>query len=126
MNMLAEILVPATFFSAVVLTVGLVSYFRFRQRKLLAETVLRLLKDGKQVTPEIIRALSQPVPQSKKDFRSGVVLLGIGISIYIFSVVIELPTSGNMNLKNAVGSLAFIPLVMGITYLLLSRLQLKQ
>jgi hypothetical protein len=125
MNMWVEILVPASFFLAVVTGVGLTVYFRFKQRKLLADTTLKLLEDGKPVSPEVIRTLAQPVPQSQKDYRLGVILVGLGVAIYGFSVVVSLPTSGNTNLQDAIAGLAILPLVMGVTFLILSKLQPK-
>lgn len=126
MNMWVDILVPATFFAAVVLSVALVVYFRFRQRKLMADTILKLLEQGKTVTPEVIKALAQPVPQSAKDFRLGIILLGVGASIYGFSVIADLPTGGNISLQSAIAGLAFLPVVMGLTFLLLSKLNLAR
>lgn len=125
MNMWVDILVPASFFLAVVTGVGLTVYFRFKQRKLLADTTLKLLEDGKPVSPEVIRTLAQPVPQSQKDYRLGVILVGLGVAIYGFSVVVSLPTSGNTNLQDAIAGLAILPLVMGVTFLILSKLQPK-
>lgn len=125
MNMWVEVLVPASFFLAVVTGVGLTVYFRFKQRKLLADTTLKLLEDGKPVSPEVIRTLAQPVPQSQKDYRLGVILVGLGVAIYGFSVVVSLPTSGNTNLQDAIAGLAILPLVMGVTFLILSKLQPK-
>jgi len=125
MNMWVEILVPASFFLAVVTGVGLTVYFRFKQRKLLADTTLKLLEDGKPVSPEVIRTLAQPVPQSQKDYRLGVILVGLGVAIYGFSVVVSLPTNGNTNLQDAIAGLAILPLVMGVTFLILSKLQPK-
>lgn len=124
MNAWVDIMVPASFFIAVVTAVFIISLFRFKQRKLLAKTTLSLLEQGKSVTPEVIHALGEGRRQSIKDLRLGLILLGSGAAILGFTWVIELPTSGNMNLENAIAALAILPLVMGIVFIGLSKLKL--
>ncbi|WP_258807064.1 DUF6249 domain-containing protein [Pseudidiomarina sp. CB1] len=124
MNAWVDIMVPASFFIAVVAAVFIISLFRFKQRKLLAKTTLSLLEQGKSVTPEVIHALGEGRRQSIKDLRLGLILLGSGAAILGFTWVIELPTSGNMNLENAIAALAILPLVMGIVFIGLSKLKL--
>lgn len=124
MNAWVEIMVPASFFIAVVVAVFIISWFRFKQRKLLAKTTLSLIEQGKSVTPEVIHALGEGRRQSVRDLRLGLILLGCGVAILGFTWVIELPTNGNMDLENALAALSILPLVMGIVFIGLSKLKL--
>lgn len=124
MNPWIEILVPASFFTAVVLAVFIFALFRFKQRKLLAKTALSLVEQGKTITPEVIHALGAGQQQSARDLRLGILLLGCAVAILGFSWVIELPTNGNMSLENAIAALAILPGVMGVVFIGLSKLKL--
>lgn len=126
MNPWVEVLVPASFFIAIVIAVFILAFFRFKQRRLLAQTTLSLVEQGKSVTPEVIHALGTGQQQSAKDLRLGILLLGCAVAIWGFTWVIELPTNGNMNLENAIAALAILPGVMGLVFVVLSKLKLAQ
>jgi hypothetical protein len=124
MNDVAEIAVPAIFFIAVVMCIAIISYAQFRHKKLIAESVLKLIESDKTISPEAIHALASPVPQHKKDLRLGVILLSIAFAIVGFASVIELPTNGNTSLTNIAMGFAIFPAVMGGCFLLLSQLKI--
>lgn len=104
------------FFGCPVLVFGLLFYFAFSRNRMMHKTI-RLMVEKGQPVPE---ALLNPPPHVRKrsDMRRGVILLMIGIGLTLFFGAVN-------DWDNGAWTLGLIPLLIGVGYLLVWKLEGK-
>ncbi len=110
------ILVPISMFAGITIVLGLVFWFRFRNRREMQQTIRMALDKGHELTPEIIDRLGQPQPPKDKDLRLAVIWLALAIALVLCGVFV--PDPSGYALKGIWAGAAF-PLCIGLGYLLL-------
>lgn len=109
--------VPMVLFLAIAATFCVKYYFAHRSRQDVQATVRLALERGDPLTPDVLDRLVQaPAPQ-RTDLRRGVVGIGLGIGLGVFGLVLGQPDAVRPML--AVG---MVPLLLGLAYLVLWRL----
>lgn len=109
--------VPMVLFLAIAATFCVKYYFVHRSRQDVQATVRLALERGDPLTPEVLDRLVQaPTPQ-RTDLRRGVVGIGLGVGLGVFGLVLGQPDAVRPML--AVG---MVPLLLGLAYLVLWRL----
>ena len=70
--------------------VGFVTYFRFRRRREVQETIRIAIEKGQELPTEFLETISSPKekPRKDQDLRRGVVLIAVGIGIGAFGVLV--------------------------------------
>jgi len=108
---LIPLLVPLGFFAMVATVVGLVFSARERQRRLTHETIRLMIEKGQPVPPELF--LDPKIAKPRNDLRRGVLLISAGIGIAIFFLTHH----------DRAWSLGVIPLVVGVGYIIIWKIQ---
>ncbi len=105
-----------TIFGAPVLIVGVILYFGFSKNRMMHKTVRMMVEKGQPV-PE---ALLNPPPAVRKrsDMRRGVVLAMVGLGLMLFLGAVN-------DWENGSWAVGIIPLLIGVGYLLVWKLEGK-
>lgn len=114
-----EVLVPLIVFSTVVLLVALILWYQLSKKK----AFLRFVSEHDGISVDAIRALGQQFFSPSNDLRRGVFLLGIALAVWGFSLAVDFPQRGNLDLNHALFGIGLFPLFAGLAHLLLYRLE---
>jgi uncharacterized protein DUF6249 len=107
-----------TIFGAPVLIVALILYFSFSKSRALHKTVRMMVEKGQPV-PEALLAPPPPAQRQRSDLRRGVVLTMIGIGVIAF-------LGAASEWEGGAWTLGLIPLLIGVGYLLVWKLDTKK
>ena len=108
------IVVPVAVFTAGVLIVFVIMYFKAKTRAGVQKTIRLALEKGNELTPELLDRLAAPKQSQSSDLRRGVIALSIGIGFAIFGTIIGEPDA----VRPIIG-VGMFPAVIGIGYLIL-------
>ncbi len=91
--------------------VGFVTYFRFRRRREVQETIRIAIEKGQELPTEFLETISSPKQEPKKDqdLRRGVVLIAVGLGIGAFGFLV-----GEADAVGPLMGIGSIPLLIGL------------
>lgn len=91
--------------------VGFVTYFRFRKRREVQETIRIAIEKGQELPTEFLETISSPKEEPKKDqdLRRGVVLVAVGLGIGAFGFLV-----GEDDAVGPLMGIGSIPLLIGL------------
>jgi hypothetical protein len=118
MEFAEEILIPIAFFGTVALIIWLVVSFRHRGRADKQQTIRLALEKGAELTPELMKSISEPEPPKNRDLRNGLIWLALGVGLALCGLAVPDP-SGNA-LRGCLSGAAF-PFSIGVAYLIMWR-----
>ncbi len=98
-------------FACPVAIVGAILFYRHRHNLVLHKTLAAMIDKGVPIPPELL----QPEKRPKSDLQRGIVLVAVGIGLIIFFVAE----------RESAWGLGFIPLLIGVGYLLAWKLAKK-
>lgn len=107
-------IVPIAVFTAGVLIVFVIMYFRAKTRAGVQKTIRLALEKGNELTPELLDRLAAPKQSQSSDLRRGVIALSIGIGFALFGVII-----GEQDAVRPMIGVGMFPVIIGIGYLIL-------
>lgn len=114
---LVPLLVPLGFFVSVIGIVSLILFAVHRKNRLLHETIRAMIEKGQPIPPELLKP-QEPARRPGNDLRKGLVLSAIGIALLLlFSTMHGSP--------GVLAALGFIPLCMGIAFLIAWKIESK-
>ena len=108
------VLVPLIVFSTIVALVGLVLHYEFRKKR----AFLRHVQANQAMNAD----LGDNFFARGNDRRRGIFFLGSALAIFGFSLLVDFPQRGNLDLNDAINGFGMFPLMTGLGYLLLYRL----
>jgi hypothetical protein len=117
-EMQEEIFIPITFFATIALVIWLIVSFRHRGRADKQQTIRLALEKGAELTPELMKSISEPEPAKNRDLRSGLIWLSLGVGLALCGLAVPDP-SGNA-LRGCLSGAAF-PFSIGVAYLIMWR-----
>jgi Domain of unknown function (DUF6249) len=106
-----------TIFGAPVLIVGLILYFSFSRQRALHRTVRMMVEKGQPVPEALLNP--PPAQRQRSDVRRGVVLTMIGVGVTVF-------LGAASEWEGGAWTLGLIPLLIGVGYLLVWKLDTKR
>ena len=110
-----DILIPFIVFASLVFIVLLALYFPYRKAKDMQETLRVMIKEKHEIPEAYFAAMNRrSVPTEVADLRKGVLLLALGIAA-MGLIFLANPNSS----QDGSWSVGFIPLCLGLAYLLL-------
>ncbi|MCY4156829.1 MAG: DUF6249 domain-containing protein [Gammaproteobacteria bacterium] len=72
--------------------IGLITYYRFRRRRDVQETIRIAIEKGQELPTEFLETISTPEKEAKprkdQDLRRGVVLIAVGLGIASFGLLV--------------------------------------
>ncbi|MDE0679389.1 MAG: DUF6249 domain-containing protein [Gammaproteobacteria bacterium] len=88
--LMIPIVVPTVTMLVIGGTIALITYFRFRRRREVQETIRIAIEKGQELPTEFLETISSPKSRPKKDqdLRRGVVLTAVGLGIGAFGVLV--------------------------------------
>lgn len=102
----------------VVLGIALaVVWYHHRRRRLIHDTLNRMIDQGMEIPPHMSSVLDDPEPRRDAALRKGLLLSGLGIGLIIFFLTVGAATAAGIGA---------IPLFIGFGYLLIWRLEDRQ
>ncbi|WP_193161755.1 DUF6249 domain-containing protein [Microbulbifer hainanensis] len=119
-----ELLVPFAFFLLIGVSLWMVLHFRARKALEIQETVRFALDKGVELSPELLERLGVDNSQHpQKDFRNGIAWIMTAVGIALFGFFIPDPSH---NAFKAMLAIAALPLVAGLSYLVMHRMARHQ
>ena len=110
------ILVPIAMFAGITIVLGLLFWFRYRNRREMQQTIRMALDKGHELSPELVDRLGHPKAPKDKDLRLAVIWLALAIALVLCGVFV--PDPSGYALKGIWAGAAF-PLCIGLGYLIL-------
>lgn len=107
-----DILVPIALFAIIPLTVWAVSYYRYKSRARIAETVQSIAASGQNVDETLIKSFAMPVKRKNSDLRSGMIAIAIGLGLLFSSGVAD-----DSEAQAGLAALSSFPILIGIALL---------
>ncbi len=110
------ILVPIAMFAGITIVLGLMFWFRYRNRREMQQTIRMALDKGQELSPELVDRLGHPKAPKDKDLRLAVIWLALAVALVLCGVFV--PDPSGYALKGIWAGAAF-PLCIGVGYLIL-------
>ena len=109
--LMIPIVVPTVTMLVIGGTIALITYFRFRRRREVQETIRIAIEKGQELPTEFLETISSPKNRPKKDqdLRRGVVLTAVGLGIGAFGVLV-----GEDDAVGPLMGIGSIPLLIGL------------
>ena len=111
-----EAFIPIALFIVTGVMVGLVTYFRFRSKTEMQQTIRMALEKGTELSPELIDRLGDPQPGADRDLRRGLVWLALAVGLVLCGFFVPDP-SGNA-LRGCLAGAAF-PFTIGVAFMIM-------
>jgi hypothetical protein len=118
MESMEDILIPLAFFGTVAIIFWLVVSFRHRGRADRQQTIRLALEKGAELTPELMKSLSEPEPPKNKDLRSGLIWMALAVGLALCGWAV--PDPSGYALRGCLSGAAF-PFSIGVAYLIMWR-----
>ena len=118
MEQMEDILIPIVFFATIATVFWLVVSFRHRSRADRQQTIRLALEKGAELTPELMKSLSEPEPPKNKDLRSGLIWMALAIGLALCGLAV--PDPSGYALRGCLSGAAF-PFSIGVAYLVMWR-----
>lgn len=118
-----DVIVPVALFSIAPVIILIVMLFRSRQNAELQKTVREAISQGKDLTPETIKALGVRPRSPYSDLRRGIVLIAVAVAFLVLGYGAQSTVS--MHTDEAVGvvapmlGVAAFPGLIGLAYILM-------
>lgn len=123
MEALFDALVPFIVFASLVVSLALVLRYKYRNKAELLRWIETIAKDTQALTPDAIKELARQHLSSGSDLKKGVILIAVALSIWGFSVCVDFPQRGNIDLNDGLYGLGCFPFLVGLGFLLLHRIE---
>ncbi|MEM9316429.1 MAG: DUF6249 domain-containing protein [Pseudomonadota bacterium] len=114
-----EVLVPLIVFSTFVALVALILWYQLSKKR----AFLRFVSKHDGISVEAIKTLGQQFFSPSSDLRRGIFLLGIALAVGGFSLAVDFPQRGNLDLNRALFGIGLFPFFAGVAHLILYRLE---
>lgn len=100
--------VPIVLFLVIGAVLSVYFFFRYRARQEIQHTLRLAMENGRELSPELLAAVSTDVVGGGRDLRRGVVSLALAAAIALFAWVMD---------ESALLGFAAFPLMLGVAYL---------
>jgi len=118
MEMMEDVLVPIAFFGTIALVFWLFVFFGHRGRAEKQQTIRLALEKGAELTPELMKSISEPEPPKNRDLRNGLVWLALAVGLALCGWAV--PDPSGYTLRGCLAGAAF-PFSIGIAYIIMWR-----
>jgi hypothetical protein len=115
-------LASVAFFAFLAAIILVPRFYKSRERQQMQETIRAAIERGQPLPPEMIDAMTRDVrsaPSSGRDFRAGVIWLGVAVGLAVFGYVIGFEPDAADARYPLMGMAAF-PGFIGLAFLLVA------
>jgi hypothetical protein len=109
--LMLPIIVPTVTMLVIGGIIAFVTYYRFRRRREVQETIRVAIEKGQELPTEFLETISSPKDRPKKDqdLRRGIVLIAVGVGIGAFGILI-----GEEDAMRPLMGIGSIPFLIGL------------
>ena len=111
-------MIPIVMFLSIAVVVGLMLWFRHRNRADMQQTIRLALDKGQELSPELIDRLGHARAGAKQDLRLALIWLALAAGLALCGWAVPDPTG--YTLRGCLAGAAF-PLAIGVAYLIMYR-----
>ena len=115
---MAEEMIPIVMFLSIAVVVGLMLWFKHRNRADMQQTIRLALDKGQELSPELIDRLGHAKAGAKQDLRLALIWLALALGLALCGWAVPDPTG--YTLRGCLAGAAF-PLAIGVAYLIMYR-----
>lgn len=111
--LMIPIIVPTVTMLVVGGTIALITYYRFRRRREVQETIRLAIEKGQELPTEFLETISSPKerPRKDQDLRRGIVLIAVGVGIAAFGILV-----GEEDAMRPLMGIGSIPFLIGLAF----------
>lgn len=106
--------VGAVMFIGLTIVFSLLVWFRYKAKRENQETIRSAIEKGQELSPELFERLTNPPVPKNRDFRRGVLSIGVALGLVLFGYVFP-----EEDLLGIMAASAMFPLLLGLAWLLL-------
>lgn len=106
----------AVMFIGLTIVFSLLVWFRYKAKRENQETIRVAIEKGQELSPELFERLTNPPVPANRDFRRGVLSLGVALGLVLFGYFFP-----EEDLFGIMSSIAMFPMLLGVAFLLLHR-----
>ena len=115
----AEVFLPLGMFAMITVLVGLGLANKLQRNKILHETIRLMIEKGQPIPPELLHPTAPPRRRSRVDLYGGLVLVGVGLSLFILL--------GSLSgIPHGVIAVGAVPFLIGVALLVARKLDSNQ
>jgi hypothetical protein len=118
MESMEDILIPIALFGTIAVIFWLAVSFRHRGQADRQQKIRLALEKGAELTPELIKSLSEPEPPKNKDLRLSIIWLSLAAGLVLCGFAIQDPEG--YTLRGCLSGAAF-PFSIGVAYMIMWR-----
>jgi hypothetical protein len=118
MESMEDILIPIVLFGTIAVIFWMAVSFRHRGRADRQQTIRLALEKGAELTPELMKSLSEPEPPKNKDLRNGLIWMALAVGLALCGWAV--PDPSGYALRGCLSGAAF-PFSIGVAYLIMWR-----
>ena len=108
--------VGAVMFIGLTIIFSLLVWFRYKAKRDNQETIRTAIEKGQELSPELFERLTNPPVPGNRDFRRGVISVGVALGLVLFGFFFP-----EEELLGIMTASAMFPLLLGVAWLLLHR-----
>ena len=123
MEVLFDAVVPFIVFTALVISFALLLRYKQHGKTELLRSIEAIAKETHALTPEVIKELARQHISNGSDLRKAVILIVLGVSIWGFSLCVDFPHRGTIDLNDGLYGIGCFPVLLGLGFLLLHRIE---
>lgn len=120
---ISDAIVPFIVFASLLISLVLILHYKHRNKTEFLRTVEAIAHHTDALTPEVIKELAKQHLSHGNDLKKSVILIAIALSIWGFSLFVDFPQRGNIDLNDGLYGIGCFPLLIGLGYLLLHRIE---
>lgn len=117
MEDVVAVFIPIVFFVCVAAVLGLRYKYRLKERMGVQATIREAIDKGQALTPELVRQLGD-MRAENADLRRGLISIAVAVAVVVFAFSV-----GDGDPKSPLLGIAAFPLLIGVAYLILHRMQ---
>jgi hypothetical protein len=118
MESMEDILIPIVMFGTIAVIFWLVVSFRHRGLADRQQTIRLALEKGAELTPALMKSLSEPEPPKNRDLRNGLIWLSLALGLALCGWAV--PDPSGYALRGCLSGAAF-PFSIGVAYIIMWR-----
>jgi hypothetical protein len=108
--------VGAVMFLGLTIVLSLLGWFRYKAKRDNQETIRVAIEKGQELSPELFERLTNPPTPANRDFRRGVINIGVAVGFVLFGYIFP-----EEDLFGIMSAIAMFPMLLGVAFLLLHR-----
>lgn len=122
-NAISDAIVPFIVFASLLIGLALLLRYKQRNKTEFLRAVEAIASHTDALTPDVIKELAKQHLSHGNDLKKSVILMAVALSIWGFSLCVDFPQRGNLDLNDGLNGIGCFPFLIGLGFLLLHRIE---